>query len=61
MSDNINYIKGSKENLVSIELVQKELAQMLQMENLNFLIGAGCSSYVKDNNELGIPLSLIHI
>lgn len=55
MSDNINYIKGSKENLVSIELVQKELAQMLQMENLNFLIGAGCSSYVKDNNELGIP------
>ena len=34
MSDNINYIKGNKEKLVSIEFVQKELAQMLQMENI---------------------------
>lgn len=55
MSNNINYIKGSQKKQVSVDLVKNELSQMLQMENLNFLIGAGCSSYVKDKKELGIP------
>lgn len=51
----ISYFKGKNEIKVDIDLIRTELAQFLQMDNLNFLIGAGCSSYFVDNNEMGIP------
>lgn len=51
----ISYFKGKNETKVDIDLIRTELAQFLQMDNLNFLIGAGCSSYFVDNNEMGIP------
>ncbi|HBW13096.1 MAG TPA: hypothetical protein DEF30_04670 [Proteiniclasticum sp.] len=35
--------------------MKKEIAQCLQIENLNFLIGSGCSSYVVDGEEKSIP------
>ena len=31
------------------------MAQFLQLDNLNFLVGAGCSSNIVDGTELGIP------
>lgn len=51
----ISYFKGENETKVDIDLIRTELAQFLQMDNLNFLIGAGCSSHLVDNNEMGIP------
>lgn len=51
----ISYFKGKNETKVDIDLIRTELAQFLQMDNLNFLIGAGCSSHLVDNNEMGIP------
>jgi hypothetical protein len=51
----ISYFKGKNETKVDIDLIRTELAQFLQMDNLNFLIGAGCSSHFVDNNEMGIP------
>lgn len=41
---------------VAVDVVRKEICSALQVENLNFLIGAGCSSLRdKDDKELGIP------
>lgn len=51
----ISYFKGKNGTKVDVESIRKELAQFLQMDNLNFLIGAGCSSYVVDEAETGIP------
>lgn len=51
----ISYTKGKTENKVSIEFLKKEMAQYLQIDNLNFLFGAGCSSYIEDGVEMGIP------
>ena len=51
----ISYFKGKNETKVDIDLIRTELAQFLQMDNLNFLIGAGCSSHLVNNNEMGIP------
>ncbi|WP_373484467.1 SIR2 family protein [Acetobacterium sp.] len=51
----IRYFKGSLEQNVDISFVKKELSQYLQIENLNFLIGSGCSSHLKDGQELAIP------
>lgn len=56
MSDkNIIYIKGREKQAVSIDTVCNEIAQLLQIDNLSFLIGAGCSSNIVDGNETGIP------
>jgi hypothetical protein len=52
---NISYFKGKKEVKVNEEFIKNEMAQFLQLDNLNFLIGAGCSSHIMDDNELGIP------
>lgn len=60
MSENkMKMIKGSMPEVeVDSEVVRKEICTALQVENLNFLIGAGCSSYrVKEGDvvkELGI-------
>lgn len=52
---NISYFKGKNETKVDIDYVKNEMAQFLQLDNLNFLIGAGCSSHMEDDVEQGIP------
>lgn len=52
---NISYFKGKNETKVSLDYVKNEMAQFLQLDNLNFLIGAGCSSHIEDDVEHGIP------
>lgn len=52
----VNLIKGTHKYEVSIDELATEIAQCLQIENLNFLIGAGCSSYRDDTGtEQAIP------
>lgn len=51
----VTYIKGSEKNEVPVETICNEIAHILQIENLSFLIGAGCSSDVNEGEELGIP------
>ena len=62
--NNIHFFKGSKDILLSLEdgadeidVIRKELLQVFDVKNLSFLIGAGCSSYVKgETGEIGIPI-----
>lgn len=54
MSEIICY-KGKEETKLSLEALQNEMAQYLQMDNLSFLIGAGCSSNIVNGEETGIP------
>lgn len=51
----INYYRGKERTDISIETLQAEMSQFLQMDNLSFLLGAGCSSNIVDGNETGIP------
>lgn len=52
----IRLTKGNREQLISAEALRTEISQCLQIENLNFLIGAGCSSYRNENgDEQAIP------
>jgi len=37
------------------KLVQRELTKALSAKNLSFLLGAGCSSYIIDGEEKGVP------
>lgn len=54
--DTIKLIKGNREYNVSIDELATEIAQCLQIENLNFLIGAGCSSFCDtEGKEQAIP------
>lgn len=61
MSD-IYFYKGQKnllkdkEEKIAIEEIQKELLQVFDVQNISFLFGAGCSSYVVDGTEIGIPV-----
>ena len=52
---NINFYRGKLLKKVDEDELKAEIAQCLQFENLNFLIGAGCSSY-KDENEQEIAI-----
>lgn len=52
---NICYYRGKEKQEISLEALRNEVAQFLQIDNLNFLIGAGCSSNVIDRRETGIP------
>lgn len=52
---NISYFKGKNETKVDIDYIKNEMAQFLKLDNLNFLLGAGCSSHMVDNKEHGIP------
>ena len=45
---------GHNQEEISKEVLQTEMAQYLQMDNLSFLIGAGCSSNIVDDQETGI-------
>ncbi len=53
---NVTLTKGNNVKLISVEELRKEISQCLQIENLNFLMGAGCSSYcTEDGSEKAIP------
>jgi len=52
---NISYTKGKVEQKVDINFLKNEMEQFLQIENLNFLMGAGCSSHIVDKVETAIP------
>ena len=47
--------KGNTRSNIAEDALRAEVSQYLQMENLSFLIGAGCSSNVVDGRETGIP------
>ena len=53
--DGIVYCKGKEKIEISVEALQNEMSQYLQMDNLSFLLGAGCSSNIVDGEEKGIP------
>ena len=52
---NISYYKGGELKNVSADYVKKEIAQFLKIDNLNFLLGSGCSSHKDNGKEVGIP------
>lgn len=54
-TENVIFYKGKAQSSVSLDVMKKEFAQCLQVENLNFLIGSGCSSHVIGNVEKSIP------
>ena len=51
----VKVFKGAVKNELEETVVQQEMASYLQLDNINFLIGAGCSSHIVDGTELGIP------
>ena len=51
----VKVFKGAIKKELEETVVQQELASYLQLDNINFLIGAGCSSHIVDDTELGIP------
>ena len=53
--ENVVFYKGKVQSSVSLDVMKKEFAQCLQVENLNFLIGSGCSSHVIGDVEKSIP------
>lgn len=53
--ENVIFYKGKERSSVSLDVMKKEFAQCLQVENLNFLIGSGCSSHVISDVEKSIP------
>lgn len=62
---NMYFYKGSRDILSDLktdetqqEIVKKDILQVFDVKNLSFLIGAGCSSYLKGNDkqEIGIPV-----
>lgn len=57
--NNIRFTKGNIKKLITATELRNEISQCLQIENLNFLIGAGCSSYVVkvdgEKSEKSIP------
>ncbi|NLV59063.1 MAG: hypothetical protein GXY67_09865 [Clostridiales bacterium] len=50
----ICYYRGKEKQDISLEVLRNEVAQLLQIDNLSFLIGAGCSSNVVLGQETGI-------
>lgn len=54
--DEINFVRGNTpEQKISLEELQNEIAKALKIDNLCFLIGAGCSSMKIKSAEIGIP------
>lgn len=52
----VNLYKGSHKYEITVEELSSEIAHCLQIENLSFLIGAGCSSFRDDaGTEQAIP------
>ncbi|WP_027396415.1 SIR2 family protein [Anaerovibrio lipolyticus] len=52
---NISYFRGKNKKIIDLECLKNEVAQFLQLDNLNFFLGAGCSSHIVNNKEQGIP------
>ena len=52
----IKMYKGKHNHKISTEELRSEIAQCLQIENLNFLIGAGCSSF---RSESGVSKTVL--
>ncbi len=59
------FFKGNRNILADLksdenekDIVKKEILQVFDVKNLSFLIGAGCSSYLKgaDKKEIGVPI-----
>ena len=53
---NIKCYMGSEEKEITQETLQADMAKYLQMDNLSFLVGAGCSSNIVEGKETGIVL-----
>ncbi len=53
---NIKCYMGSEEKEITLETLQADMATYLQIDNLSFLVGAGCSSNIVAEKETGIPL-----
>jgi hypothetical protein len=53
--NDISLHKGKSETKISLNDLKKEIEMHLQIENLNILIGAGCSSNIVDGEEKAIP------
>lgn len=61
----IKFLKGSRHEFAKLpegsgfdecaEIIRRDLAGVFGSKNLSFLIGSGCSSYMQDEQELGIP------
>ena len=51
----ISYFIGENETKVDIDYVKDKISRFLQLDNLNFLLGAGCSSHIENDKEQGIP------
>ncbi len=51
----VNYFKGNEKSEITQEELQTEIAQYLQIDNLSFLLGAGCSSNIVNGKETGVP------
>lgn len=61
----INFRKGNKDEFAKLpvetgfddraDIIRRHLAEVFGSKNLSFLIGSGCSSYMHEGNELGIP------
>lgn len=52
----VNCFVGNNSRVESVEYVRNEISNQIQVPNLNFLIGSGCSSYLLDQKEMGIPV-----
>lgn len=54
--ENLNIYRGSTQGtIIKLSDFKKEFAKYMQTDNLAFLFGAGCSSFYKEKNQVGIP------
>lgn len=52
---NINCYTDGEETQISLDQLKSDMAKYLQLENLSFLMGAGCSSKSNSSDTTGIP------
>lgn len=53
---NKNIVAEHKDEESEQDIIKKEILQVFDVKNLSFLLGAGCSSFIKDTAEIGIPI-----
>lgn len=61
----MNFLKGSRDEFEKLkdghtwedkaEIIQRQMAEVFGAKNLSFLLGSGCSSLRRDDEEVGIP------
>ena len=61
----MNFLKGSRDEFEKLkdscswedkaEIIQRQMAEVFGSKNLSFLMGSGCSSLRRGNDEFGIP------